>query len=144
MEIPEEFRCVNGFKVSGLTSFCILLKRFAYPCRYMDIMPRFAMSVPQLSIISNLSMNFVYDNWGHLLRTFDQEWLSPANLQGFANTVHVVHVYGPIEGKRHDSTMLARSGLMDLLDQHSRHQMEPTCIYGDPAYTLMSATSSSL
>ena len=71
MQFPEEMKCVNGFKVAGLTSLCVMLKRFAYPCRYLDIMPRFAMSVPQLSMISNLAMNLVFDNWGQLLQTFN-------------------------------------------------------------------------
>ncbi|CAB4022426.1 Hypothetical predicted protein, partial [Paramuricea clavata] len=76
LQIPEEMKCVNGFKVLGLTALCVLLKRFAYPCRYLGIMPRFALSVPQLSMISNLAMNFVYDRWGRLLQTFEQEWLN--------------------------------------------------------------------
>jgi hypothetical protein len=88
LQIPEEMKCVNGFKVLGLTALSVLLKRFAYPCRYLDIMPRFALSVPQLSMISNLAMNFVYDRWGRLPQTFEQEWLSPANLQQYAQTIH--------------------------------------------------------
>ena len=45
-------------KNSTIRSPCMLLKGFAYPCKYLDIMPRFAPSVPQLSIVSNLAMNF--------------------------------------------------------------------------------------
>ncbi|CAB4042201.1 Hypothetical predicted protein [Paramuricea clavata] len=151
-------------------------------------MPRFALSVPQLSMISNLAMNFVYDRWGRLLQTFEQEWLSPANLQQYAHTIHdhgaplpncwgfidgtvrrvcrpgqhqrvlynghkkvhaikfqsvvapngmCANLYGPVEGKRHDSTMLARSRLLESLQQHSRApDGSILCIYGDPAYPL--------
>ena len=40
-ELPAEVTCHNGFKEDGIKSLCILLKRFAYPCRYVDLVPRF-------------------------------------------------------------------------------------------------------
>ena len=49
----------------------------------------------------------------------------------------IANLYGPVEGKRHDATMLRMSCLMPILEnfslgpQHERH-----CIYGDPAYPL--------
>ena len=39
--------------------------------------------------------------------------------------------------KRHDASMLADSGLLDNLEQHSYSpDGNPLCIYGDPAYPL--------
>ena len=39
------------------------------------------------------------------------------------------------EGRRHDAAMLAMSGLMEELEQHScAPDGEALCIYGDPAY----------
>ena len=42
-----------------------------------------------------------------------------------------------LEGRRHDSGMLAESGLLPLLN---RHAVSPTglpmCVYGDPAYPI--------
>ena len=35
--LPGEIKCYNGVKVEGMEAVC--LKRFAYPCRYSDIMP---------------------------------------------------------------------------------------------------------
>ncbi|KDQ05999.1 hypothetical protein BOTBODRAFT_181997 [Botryobasidium botryosum FD-172 SS1] len=47
------------------------------------------------------------------------------------------HVFEPIEGRRHDSTLYEQSGLKSHLDQHS---WDPDgnllVIYGDPAYGL--------
>ena len=43
---------------------------------------------------------------------------------------------GPYEGRRHDSFMLAGSGLMQQLQQNTWHNQQPFCIYGDPAYPL--------
>ena len=47
----------------------------------------------------------------------------------------VANLFGPVEGKRHDSAMLARSGLYDKLQQLDvLANGNPVCIYGDPAY----------
>ncbi|XP_066925268.1 uncharacterized protein [Clytia hemisphaerica] len=43
---------------------------------------------------------------------------------------------GPYEGRRHDSFMLADSGLLNQLQQHAWYNNTPLCIYGDPAYPL--------
>ena len=49
----------------------------------------------------------------------------------------MANLYGPIEGKRHDSGMLAMSGLFPLLQIHSNAPNgNPLCVYGDPAYPL--------
>ena len=188
MNIPDVFTCYNGLKVSGIESLCILLKRYAYPNRYSDLIPRFGRPVPQLCIIANHTMNFVYDNWNYLLHSFNQQWLSPDHLQKYANYIHqtgapldncwgfvdgtvrpvcrpkegqrelynghkrvhaikfqsiiapngmIANLYGPVMGRRHDAYMLAASGVLNELEQHS---FEPTgnslCIYRDPAYPL--------
>ena len=42
-----------------------------------------------------------------------------------------------LEGRRHDSAMLADSGLLDELEQHAfSTTREPIALYGDPAYPL--------
>ena len=49
----------------------------------------------------------------------------------------IAHMYGPMEGCRHDSGMLRQSGLLHDLDA-----LPPPpnggvyCVYGDPAYPL--------
>ena len=41
------------------------------------------------------------------------------------------------EGRKHDSGMLADSGLLDNLEQFAFSPTgEPMCVYGDPAYPL--------
>lgn len=48
-----------------------------------------------------------------------------------------VHVFGPVEGRRHDQTLFKESGLPDIL---RRHFHDPTggnlVVYGDPAYGI--------
>lgn len=42
-----------------------------------------------------------------------------------------------VEGKRHDSRMLAESNLLQNLENHAFSPTgEPMCLYGDPAYPL--------
>ena len=49
----------------------------------------------------------------------------------------ICNLYGPVEGCRHDSGMLAESRLLDQLQLHAyTPNGEPLCIYGDPAYPL--------
>ena len=47
LQLPDEIICYNRFHVDGFEALCIMLKRFAYPCRYLDVMLRFAKPVPQ-------------------------------------------------------------------------------------------------
>ena len=186
LRIPPELTCNNGVKVDSVTATCIFLKRFAYPCRYADLIPRYARPEPQLCMIANTTMNFIYDTWHHLLTSFEQPWLDRANLQAFAEAIHlkgaalnncwgfiggtvrpisrpgkhqrvvynghkkvhslkfqsivapnglIANLYGPLEGKRHDSAMLALSQLLPQLRIHSFDTNDNVlCIYGDPAY----------
>ena len=49
----------------------------------------------------------------------------------------IAHLFGPIEGRRHDSFMLRQSGLLDELQQFSVNTAgQIMSIYGDPAYPL--------
>ena len=46
--LAEALRIPEMFTTSGLDGLCILLKRFAYPCRLSDLIPRFGLSEPEL------------------------------------------------------------------------------------------------
>ena len=70
--IPEEIICYNGSKLNGVTALCALLKRFSYPCRYMDMVHRFGMAIPQLRMECNNVMSLIYDRWCHLFQNFQQ------------------------------------------------------------------------
>ena len=188
LDIPDEISCYNNVKVSGIEALCILLKRFAYPCRYVDMVLLFARPVPQLSIVANHLTDFLYQRWSHLLTSFNQPWLSSNNLQIYADAIQakggalqncwgfidgtvrpvarpgnnqrilynghkkchaikfqsvvspnglIANLYGPVEVKRHDSGMLAKSGLLPQLQRYSfGNGGNILCLYGDPAYPL--------
>ena len=76
MKIPDSKKFYNGLTVDRVEAFCIFLKRYEYPCRYLDIMPRLCRPVPQLCMVSNAVMNFLYNQWNYLLSTFDQPSLT--------------------------------------------------------------------
>ena len=47
------------------------------------------------------------------------------------------NLFGPVEGRKHDSGMLEDSGLCTQLQQYARGQNHNIlCLYGDPAYPL--------
>ena len=86
LNIPE-IMCYN-VQVADVEGLCAVLKRFAYPCRCIDMIQIFARPVPQLSIICNQITNLIYENWNNLPSNLNQSWLSPQCLQGLCNTIH--------------------------------------------------------
>lgn len=48
----------------------------------------------------------------------------------------IAHLYGPLEGKRHDAFMLGVSGLLPQLERITKPDGEPYVVYGDPAYGI--------
>ena len=50
----------------------------------------------------------------------------------------IANLFGPVEERRHESAMLARSGLLQMLERYSIVQDGSLlCIYGDPSYQLI-------
>ncbi|CAH3029463.1 unnamed protein product [Porites evermanni] len=184
--LPETFTCSQGSVTNGIEGLCIMLKRFSYPCRYSDLIPRFGHAVPVMSMICNTVVDFVYNLHGHRITEYNHNLLDSASLQVYADAVFakgaaldncfgfvdgtvrpicrpgemqravynghkrvhglkfqsvalpnglIANLFGPVEGRKHDASMLDESGLLNELE---RHAFSPTgqamCIYGDPAY----------
>ena len=81
--ILEVIYCKNRTKCPRIDTFCIFLRRFAYPCRYSDMIPQFGRAVPELCVISDYIAEHVYNQFGHKLT-----WLSPIKLQEYATAIH--------------------------------------------------------
>ena len=88
LKIPESFVCKNGTVAGGMEGLCILLRRYAYPCRLSDLIPMFGRSVPELSEIVSEVSGHIFSTHGYLLRTLNQPWLQPDQLQRFADAVY--------------------------------------------------------
>ena len=39
LQLPETIKCQNGVVADTIEGLCMLLKRFAYPCRYVNPIP---------------------------------------------------------------------------------------------------------
>ena len=46
------------------------------------------LTVPQFYMISNSMLDFLFNNWSHLLKIFQQNWLSQQHLEHFASMVY--------------------------------------------------------
>ena len=88
LRLPPKFVCSNGTTANDIESLCLLLRRFAYPCRYSDLIPRFGRSIPEMSQIMGEIMGYISTTFGHLLRTFNQPWLQPNKLEEYAQAVY--------------------------------------------------------
>ena len=51
-------------------------------------MPQFGRDIPQLSMMSNLVMNSIYENHKNRLQNLGQDLLFPLNLQLYAASIH--------------------------------------------------------
>ena len=87
-DLPEKITCPNRFFVYREEAVCMMLKRFAYPCRYEDLVARFGRPVPQISMVVSRMVDIMYEKYGHLLSSLHQAWLTPAKLHEFARIIH--------------------------------------------------------
>ena len=62
LRVPLIFRCSQGTICDGTEALCIVLKRFAYPCRCSDMMPIFGRSLLELSLICNQVTDWIYNS----------------------------------------------------------------------------------
>jgi len=90
LRLPEKFICPNQTAAFAAEALCILLRQFAYPCRYVDMMPQFGRSPEELSLIANKVIDEIYETHGHLLTTIDHPLLTRAKLREMVDAVHEV------------------------------------------------------
>ena len=87
LQLPQSFTCHQGTTCDGIEALCIILRRFAYPCRYSNLIPRFGRPVPELSMISNLVMDTVYQERNHRLPQWNNTLLNPPLLESYAHGI---------------------------------------------------------
>ena len=86
--IPMVIKCQQRSICDGVEGLCMLLRRFAYPCRLSDMIARFGRPVPVISMITKEVMNFIYENHHQRLTQWNQFLLSHASLQEYADAIH--------------------------------------------------------
>ncbi|XP_048587454.1 uncharacterized protein LOC116601948 [Nematostella vectensis] len=188
LQLPATIQCSQRTICDADEALCMLLRRFCYPCRYSDLIGRFGRPVPELCMITNTLMDYIFDNHCHRISQWNYDILNPPMLQEYADAIFakgaplsncfgfvdgtvrpisrpgqnqrivynghkrvhslkfqsvalpnglIGHMYGPVEGKRHDAFMLMESNILHEVENNA---FSPTgqamCMYGDPAYPL--------
>ena len=59
LQIPDSFTCYQKSVGDGMEGLCMLLRRFAYFCRYSNRIPRFGRPTPLLSMLTNEVLDFI-------------------------------------------------------------------------------------
>ena len=102
-QVPETFKCPQGTICSGMEGLCLMLKLLAYPCQYFDLIPLFGRSIPELCMITNIVLDWFYNVHGFRLSSWNQAFLSPANLEQRAIAItrqgsHLTNCIGFVDG----------------------------------------------
>lgn len=87
LHLPNYFICQQGTICDGIEGLCIALQRFAYPCRLSDLIPRFGLPVPELSMISSLVVDTIYQEHNHRIAQWNDTLLNPALLETYARAI---------------------------------------------------------
>ena len=87
LQIPDTLTCNQRSVCDGVEGLCMLLKRLSYPCRYGDMIFRFAKPVPVLSMVTNQMIDYVYNTHGHKVLQWNHQVLSLANLQSYVDAI---------------------------------------------------------
>ena len=103
LQIPDTISTSNHMRVDGVEALCIFLKRFTYPCRYVDLIPHFGRAVPDYSIISSQIMDHIYSTFSHLLSDFNLPILSQNKLEEYCDVIHakgapLTNCFGFVDG----------------------------------------------
>ena len=76
LQLPETFHCNPRSTADKLEGLCILLRRMSFPWRYSDMIARFGRPVPELCMISNTVMSYIYDVHGQKLCQWNRDILN--------------------------------------------------------------------
>ncbi|KAG4047984.1 hypothetical protein PC123_g16680 [Phytophthora cactorum] len=127
------------------------LYRLSDPKRLYDMVKFFGRSTGQLSRIIKHMVLYFYDRFEGII--YFQRRICSERMQQYVEAVYnkgatmsnavvtpdglAIHFWRPIEGRRHDVTLLHESKLIDYLEEH-KAIFDGYTIYGDPAYGVRS------
>ena len=80
-----------GSTAPGIEGLCLVLRRLTYPCRYSDLIPRLGRPVPELSMIYNVVLDYIYNAHGHGISQWNHTILDPVSLERYAEFQRVVY-----------------------------------------------------
>ena len=103
LRLSNYFTCQQGTICDGIEGLCIALRRFAYPCRLSDLIPRFGCPIPDLSMISSLVVDTIYPEHNHRITRCNDTLLNIALLETYARPIQqngspLLNCFGFIDG----------------------------------------------
>ena len=76
LRIPGAYKTNQRSIAGGMEGLYMLLKRFAYPCRYGDMIPLFGRAVPVICMITpNHVLVFIYNNHSMLITEWNSKFM---------------------------------------------------------------------
>ncbi|GAU92514.1 hypothetical protein RvY_04585 [Ramazzottius varieornatus] len=87
LRIPDTVTLGNGIKCSGMEILCVVLRRLAYPSRLCDIEELHGKEETALSRRFNYGIQYMHDQFGHLLDTLDHPWMDNNKLRECAQVI---------------------------------------------------------
>ena len=85
--IPETIRCEQGSTCDGLEGLCMVLRRLSFPCRYADMIPRFAKPVPVISMVTNAVLDMIYATHSPRITRWNHAILDPDQMEMYAAAI---------------------------------------------------------
>ena len=76
LQLQVTIRCHQRTTCDRTEALCMLLKRFSYPCRYSDMIHRFARPVSEISMITNTVTDHIFLSHGHRISQWNLPMLS--------------------------------------------------------------------
>jgi len=129
LRMPALFELDNRSKFGCLEGLCLVLRRIAYPCRFIDLVYMFGRSESMLSRTVNHVLRWIYTHWAALLLRWDHTRLTPAKLEQFAAAVHdaggpLRRVIGFIDGTVRPIAQPVQGQDRDYNGHHRVHAMK--------------------
>ena len=85
--IPETIWCEQGSTCDGLEGLYMVLRRLSFPCRYADIIPRFAKPVPVISMVTNTVLDIMHPAHSSRITRWNHDILDPDQMEMYAAAI---------------------------------------------------------
>ena len=121
LQIPDQIAPQQGTVCNSIEGLCILLRRLSYPCRYIDMVPRFGRNPTELCLLFNAILDHVYASYHHRLESWDQPFLQPDRLLSTKKVHHLRIV------------LVLLTGLCEV--SHDQRNTNASCTMGIKGYT---------
>jgi nuclease HARBI1 len=86
LRIPAVVIAPNRSRATGIEALCIMLRKLAYPCRWVDLERLFGRREAELSSIYNWMIRDIYERFKATI-AFDEDRLTPERMAAYAQAI---------------------------------------------------------